>query len=242
MIPMTMAEARRLARRWPGAFVLFGLGLMRVVFRGALPGLSSVAVVLRQAWQGLPPHASIVVTFLWVMVPVSWALVVGEPWAADRQGWHRFVANRIGARWAWWSGTMVAMFGSALVAVVLLLGGSLAGAIGIDDARWQPTIWPTLGHLAVMLVGVLWPYVALLIALRAITRQPGWALVGTLGLGYLGTIWLAGTVPSIRDWVPPLAGQNPIGVMSDGRVAGMTASYALLLVAGHWWHWRRHGL
>lgn len=176
------------------------------------------------------------------MVPISWSLVVGEPWAADRQGWQRFVASRTGTRWAWWSGTIAAMFGSTLVAVVLLLGGSLVGAVGIEHTRWQPTIWPTLGHLAVMLVGVLWPYVALLIALGAITRQPGWALAGTLGLGYLATIWLAGTAPSIRDRVPQLAGQNPTGFMSDGGVASITVSYALLLVTVHWWHWRRHEL
>lgn len=34
MMPIAIAEVRRLGRRWPGAFALLGLGLMRVVLRG----------------------------------------------------------------------------------------------------------------------------------------------------------------------------------------------------------------
>lgn len=241
MMSMIITEVRRLRRRWPAALALFGLGLMRVVLRGVQPG-SSVPQVLRYDWQGLPPHASVVTAFLWIMVPVSWGILVGEPWAADRRKWQRFVASRTGTRWALWSGSIAALFGSTLVAVVLLLSGSLVGAVSIAHAPWRLTIWPTLRHVAVMLLGMLWPYAALMIALLAIIRQPGWALVGTLGLGYMGTLWMAGTGLRIRYWVPPLAGQNPFGSVSDGRVVSITVSYAVFLLAAHWVYWRRHGL
>lgn len=59
---------------------------------------------------------------------------------------------------------------------------------------------PSSDHLPVQLVGVP-SYVALLTALGAITRQPGWALVGALGLGYVGTLWVAGSQVG-RYWVP----------------------------------------
>ncbi|AEJ40326.1 hypothetical protein TPY_2158 [Sulfobacillus acidophilus TPY] len=233
--------SRELGRRWPGALGLFGVGMLRGMLEGTPAGSPTLPRVLARAWQGVPPHASILFIFLWMVVPLCWGLIVGEPWVLDRPGWHRMVAIRVRTRWAWWSGTLVALFASAIPATGLLLGGSLMAAIGIHHVRWSTTLWPTLGNLAVMLLEILWAYLALLIAFSMISRRPGGALMATLGLGYLANAWLPRQ--PCRSWVPPLAGQYPMPTLPhDVRAAGGVVIAVLFITALYWGHWRKLSL
>lgn len=194
---------------------------------------------MTQAWQGPPPHASIMMILLWMVIPIAWLLAFGEPWSSVWQGWQRLQSARERTRWAGWVATVLSIWAAIGGAVALLLGGSLIAGIWIDGAIWHTAVWAIMGQQAIGLILLLWTYVLLVVGVGLLTQSPGWPLAGALGLGYCGTVLLTAN-PTVLPWFPPLVGLGvPSPAAGHATLLVTGGIYSLIVVGAHWFHWRQ---